>query len=44
MGTLKGLTKVMSDNGYDLISMRQDIENNKLTIKYNNDRTIYDYI
>ena len=44
MGSLKGLTKVMSDNGYDLISMRQDIENNKLTIKYNNDRTIYDYI
>ena len=43
MGSLKGLTKVMSDNGYDLISMRQDIEN-KLTIKYNNDRTIYDYI
>ena len=44
MGSLKGLTKVMSYNGYDLISMRQDIENNKLTIKYNNDRTIYDYI
>ena len=44
MGSLKGLTGAMSDSGYDLVSMRQDIENNKLTIKYNSDRTIYDYI
>ena len=44
MGSLKGLTKVMSDNGYDLISMRQDIENNKLTIKYNNENSTEDYI
>ena len=43
MGSLKGLTGAMSDSGYDLVSMRQDIENNKLTIKYNNDRTTYDY-
>ena len=43
MGSLKGLTGAMSDSGYDLVSMRQDIEYNKLTIMYNNDRTTYDY-
>ena len=44
MGSLKGLTGAMSDSGYDLVSMRQDIENNELTIKYDNENSTEDYI
>ena len=43
MGTLKNLTRAMSNQGYDLVKMIYDGEFNELTIKYNNDRTTYDY-
>ena len=44
MGTLKNLTKVMSNQGYDLVKMIYDGEVNELTIKYDNENSTEDYI
>ena len=44
MGTLKNLTKVMSNQGYDLVKMIYDGEFNELTIKYDNENSTEDYI
>ena len=39
MGTLKNLTRVMSNQGYDLVKMIYDGEFNELTIKYDNENS-----
>ena len=44
MGTLKNLTRVMSNQGYDLVKMIYDGEVNELTIKYDNENSTEDYI
>ena len=44
MGTLKNLTRAMSNQGYDLAKMIYDGEFNKLTIKYDNENSTEDYI
>ena len=44
MGTLKNLTRVMSNQGYDLVKMIYDGEFNELTIKYDNENSTEDYI
>ena len=44
IGTLKNLTKVIGTQGYDLASMRYDVENSELTIKYDNENSTDDYI
>ena len=44
MGTLKNLTRVMSNQGYDLVKMIYDTEVNELTIKYDNENSTEDYI
>ena len=44
MGTLKNLTKAMSNQGYDLVKMIYDGEFNELTIKYDNENSTDDYI
>ena len=44
MGTLKNLTRVMSNQGYDLVKMIYDGEFNELTIKYDNENSTDDYI
>ena len=44
MGTLKNLTRAMSNQGYDLASMRYDVENSELIIKYNNKSITDDYV
>ena len=44
MGTLKSLTRVMSNQGYDLVKMIYDGEVNELTIKYDNENSTEDYI
>ena len=44
IGTLKNLTKVISTQGYDLASMRYDVENSELIIKYNNKSITDDYV
>ena len=44
MGTLKNLTRAMSNQGYDLVKMIYDGEFNELTIKYNNENSTEDYI
>ena len=44
IGTLKGLTRVMRANGYELTKMIYDAEVDELTIKYDNKDTTEDYI
>ena len=44
MGTLKDLTRVMSNQGYDLVKMIYDGEFNELIIKYDNENSTDDYI
>ena len=44
MGTLKNLTRAMSNQGYDLAKMIYDGEFNELTIKYDNENSTDDYI
>ena len=44
MGTLKNLTRAMSNQGYDLVKMIYDGEFNELTIKYDNENSTDDYI
>ena len=44
MGTLKNLTRAMSNQGYDLVKMIYDGEFNELTIKYDNENSTEDYI
>ena len=44
MGTLKNLTRAMSNQGYDLAKMIYDGEFNELTIKYDNENSTEDYI
>ena len=44
MGTLKNLTRAMSNQGYDLAKMIYDAEVNELTIKYDNENSTEDYI
>ena len=44
IGTLKNLTKVISTQGYDLASMRYDVENSELIVKYNNKSITDDYV
>ena len=44
MGTLKNLTRAMSNQGYDLVKMIYDAEVNELTIKYDNENSTEDYI
>ena len=44
IGTLKNLTRVMSNQGYDLVKMIYDGEFNELTIKYDNENSTEDYI
>ena len=44
MGSLKGLTGAMSNQGYDLVKMIYDGEFNELTIKYDNENSTEDYI
>lgn len=44
MGTLKDLTRAMSNQGYDLVKMIYDGEFNELTIKYDNENSTEDYI
>ena len=44
MGTLKNLTRAMSNQGYDLVKMIYDGEVNELTIKYDNENSTEDYI
>ena len=44
MGTLKDLTRVMSNQGYDLAKMIYDAEVNELIIKYDNENSTDDYI
>ena len=44
MGTLKNLTRAMSNQGYDLVKIIYDREFNELTIKYDNENSTEDYI
>ena len=44
MGSLKNLTRAMSNQGYDLVKMIYDGEFNELTIKYDNENSTEDYI
>ena len=44
IGTLKNLTREMSNQGYDLVKMIYDGEFNELTIKYDNENSTEDYI
>ena len=44
MGTLKNLTRAMSNQGYDLVKMIYDGEVNELIIKYDNENSTDDYI
>lgn len=44
IGTLKNLTRAMSNQGYDLAKMIYDAEVNELTIKYDNENSTEDYI
>ena len=44
MGTLKNLTRAMSNQGYDLAKMIYDAEVNELIIKYDNENSTEDYI
>ena len=44
MGTLKDLTRAMSNQGYDLVKMIYDAEVNELTIKYDNENSTEDYV
>ena len=44
MGTLKGLTRAMRADGYELTKMVFDADINELTIKYNNENSTEDYI
>ena len=44
MGSLKNLTRAMSNQGYDLVKMIYDGEFNELTIKYDNENSTDDYI
>lgn len=44
MGTLKNLTRAMSNQGYDLVKMIYDGEFNELIIKYDNENSTDDYI
>ena len=44
IGTLKNLTRAMSNQGYDLVKMIYDGEFNELTIKYDNENSTDDYI
>ena len=44
MGTLKNLTRAMSNQGYDLVKMIYDGEVNELIIKYDNENSTEDYI
>ena len=44
MGSLKGLTRAMSNQGYDLAKMIYDAEVNELIIKYDNENSTDDYI
>ena len=44
MGTLKNLTRAMSNQGSDLVKMIYDGEFNELTIKYDNENSTEDYI
>ena len=44
MGTLKNLTRAMSNQGYDLVKMIYDAEVNELIIKYDNENSTDDYI
>ena len=44
MGTLKNLTRVMSNQGYDLVKMIYDGEVNELIIKYDKENSTDDYI
>ena len=44
MGTLKNLTRAMSNQGYDLAKMIYDAEVNELIIKYDNENSTDDYI
>ena len=44
MGTLKNLTRTMSNQGYDLVKMIYDGEFNELIIKYDNENSTDDYI
>ena len=44
MGTLKDLTRAMSNQGYDLAKMIYDAEVNELIIKYDNENSTEDYI
>ena len=44
MGTLKNLTRAMSNQGYDLVKMIYDAEVNELIIKYDNENSTEDYI
>ena len=44
MGTLKGLTRTMRADGYELTKMVFDADINELTIKYDNRNTSEDYV
>ena len=44
MGTLKGLTRAMRADGYELTKMVFDADINELTIKYDNENSTEDYI
>ena len=44
MGTLKNLTRAMSNQGYDLVKMIYDAEVNELIIKYDNESITDDYV
>ena len=44
MGTLKNLTRAMSNQGYDLAKMIYDAEVNELIIKHDNENSTEDYI
>ena len=44
MGTLKNLTRAMSNQGYDLAKMIYDGEVNELIIKYDNKSITDDYV
>ena len=44
IGTLKNLTKVIGTQGYDLASMRYNVENSELIVKYNNKSITDDYV
>ena len=44
MGSLKNLTRAMSNQGYDLVKMIYDGEVNELIIKYDNENSTDDYI